>query len=288
MPLALRTVTLGWPNYIERCTLSGGSYTAQRPLANAQVRELQERCRTTDTALASTQFLAALDRRRTIGAVAIAAHNLSVDATVRIRVRDQADATLYDSGELLAWRPILSINQVEWEDDNWWSRQLDAEQRQEYTPLFWHFFEPVTSCYSVLVEISDAGNEDGFIEFGRILIAGLWQPKVNMSFGSLWGLDDATEIETTDGRENEFFNEGPRRRTFTANLDNLEAEEAFNELSRMRRVLGVSGEVLVTDQIIDTPQSHQKTMLARHAELDPVSHPYALNWRTAINLREIL
>ena len=127
-----------------------------------------------------------------------------------------------------------------------------------------------------------------YIEFGRIILAGVWQPRINMSFGSAWGYDDATEVELTEGRDAEFFNVGPRRRTFSADLDNLEAEEAFNELSRMRRILGVSGEVLVTDQIIDTPQSHQKTMLARFTELDPVRHPYALNWRSSINLREIL
>jgi hypothetical protein len=288
MALATNKLTLAWLNLIERASLSGGSYTAARPLANAQVRELQERSRTVDTTPASTQCLISLDRRRTIGALAIAAHNLSVDAKVRLRVRDNEDATLYDSDWLAAWRPILGLNQVEWEDDNWWSRQLDSEQRAEYTPLFWHFFEPVTSAHSVLLEIDDVDNEDGFVEFGRLVVANVWQPRINHSWGSAWGLEDATQVTANERRTAEFFDDGPRRRTFAAALDYLEAEEAFGELSRMQRLLGISGEVVITDQLVDTPQSHQRTMLARLIQLDPFTHPNADDWRTTLALREIL
>ncbi|MCK5769464.1 hypothetical protein [Algiphilus sp.] len=288
MALAQHKLTLAWPNLIDRCTLSGGSYTAARPLAHAQVRELQERSRTSDAATDSTQLLVTLDQRRTLGGFGIAAHNLSVDATVRIRVRDDSDTTVLDSGHLPAWPGILLPDQLEWEDDNYWFGQLTAEMRAEYTPLFAWFFGPVVPAYSVLVEITDTANADGYIEFGRLFLGNAWQPGINMSYDSQWGHDDATTVEETVDAGAEFFDEAPRRRTFACGLDYLDANDAFNQLFRMQRVQGISGEILIADQLAATPQSHMKTMLARLTQLDPVSHPYHDNWRNTLAAREIL
>lgn len=288
MTLSMHKLTICWPNLVDRFTLSGGSYTSARPLANAQVRELQERSRTADAAEASTQFLATFDQRRTVGCVAIAAHNLSTNATVRIRVRDDGDATVYDSGALLAWPGLLGPEQLEWEDDNYWSGQLTAEMRAEYTPLFAHIFESVVPAHSVLVEISDTGNADGYVEFGRVFIGNVWQPAINMNYGSEWGHDDATTVTETEGAGAEFFDEGPRRRTFACELANLTASEAFNQLARMQRVQGISRELLIADELAQTPQSYQRTMLARLTSLDPIRHPYHRNWRKSIAAREIL
>lgn len=288
MTLALHKLTLAWPNLVDGSSVSGGSYTSARPLGNVQQRELAERARSVDTDPANTQLLIEFDRRRTIGFIGIAAHNLSPDATFRAYVRDAADAVVVDTGDVLAWPPVLGLEQVAWEDPNFWTRQLDSEQRAEYTPFAWHVFEPTSLAHSVLLEINDAGNPDGYVEFGRVIVADVWQPDTNMSFGSQWGHDDSTTVQETEDGSAEFFDEAPRRRTFSAELGRLDQNEAFDVIARMQRVQGTSREIVILNELADTPQRHRRSMLARLVELDPITHPYAHNWTSSIAGREIL
>lgn len=287
MALDTNKITLARFNAIDRCILSGGSYTAEKPLSNAQIRDLAEYCRTTDTAPANTQFEITLDKRRTIGYVGIAGHNLTVDALARVRVYDDEDEVVHDSGWFLVWPAVLGIHQVAWGDPNFWNRQPDVDDRAEYKERVDCLFEPVSSTYSVLVEIDDEDNPDGYIEFSRPLLCEVWQPTTNMSFGSQWGYEDTSTINGGDLPGVEFYRTGPRKRTFSCELERLEADEAFNEIARMQNVLGITGEVVVFNDLRDTPQRYSKTMLARMTELNPITHPHALHWRAGLAFLEL-
>lgn len=287
MALSLDKVTLCWPNYIDLATLSGGSYEASRPLANAQVRELQELARTTDATTTNTKLTITLDKRRTLGAIGIAAHNLSSEASIRFTIKDDNPAIVHQSEWLNAWPSVLGLDQLEWEDDNFWLGQLNDEQRAEYTALVTYVFDLVVASYTVEIEIDDTANADGYVEFGRLFIGPNWQPENNMSYGAGWGTDDSSTVDESEGSEAEFFDEGPRRRTFNFALDVLDVEEAYSQIYRMQNVQGTTREVIVIHELQDTPQKHQRTMLARLQSLDPLTTDYHTNWRNSIRAREI-
>ena len=288
MALDSRKVTLAPFNYVDKFTLSGGSYTAAKPLALAQTRDLGEFARTTDATTGSTQLLMTFDKRRTIGFVGIYVHNLSTDATVRVYVRDAADATVYDSGAFPAWPPVLGLHQVAWQDPNWWSRQPSEEDRAQYKAFAWHAFEPVATAYSVLLEIQDPNNSDGYVEFARLIVSDLWQPTWNMEWDNAWGYDPTTKVEAGDQPGVEFFQEGPNRRTFTFELGGLDVQEAFDQIARMQNVLGISGEIVVAHELADTPQRYSRTMVARLTQLDPIRHPNTVFHRTGMALLELI
>lgn len=93
-------VTLCWPNRADQATLSLGSWEATLPLNNLKNRVIAKKARTTNAAEANTKFNAALDKARSVYAVALAGHNLSASAKWRIRYyADYARTQLkFDSG----------------------------------------------------------------------------------------------------------------------------------------------------------------------------------------------
>ena len=86
----MANITLGWNNRTDSGTLSGGSWQSTLPLSNLQTRQVQKVARTLDAAVASTQFLIDLGQARTIGALALVVHNISVTGEVRITGSDTA------------------------------------------------------------------------------------------------------------------------------------------------------------------------------------------------------
>lgn len=88
----MSNLTLAWNNRTDGGTLSGGSWQASLPLANLQNRQVQKVARSTNAAVASTQFLMNLGQPRNIGVVALVVHNISASGKVRVTASDSASA----------------------------------------------------------------------------------------------------------------------------------------------------------------------------------------------------
>lgn len=95
----MANIFLAWQNRADEGILSGGSWNAALPLINLQNRQVQKVGRTTNAALASTQFDLDLQSPKQIGAVALVVHNISVSGKVRISASDA----------LAAWSNLLSF-----------------------------------------------------------------------------------------------------------------------------------------------------------------------------------
>jgi hypothetical protein len=283
MPFEQSKVALCWPNLIDDGTLTT-SNTFTRPLDRLQSRVLKDRAITTDL---TSQFTMTLAADKPVGVVGLFAHNLSADATWRIRVYDNVDALLEDSGTVTVWTTVYTTAELPWESPSFWSGMPDDEDRSRFTPQAIWLADKNWYAKKVIIDLIDAANTDGFVSIGRGFLSEVYQPEYNITYGVQWTFSDPTEID--DALDStEYFDIKPQTREVTMAFDYLTEADAFSRMFRMRRDLGVSGEALFFHQINIDPTYAQRTMLARPSQIDPVTHPDAARHTHALALKEIL
>lgn len=290
MPLDPDRIALGWPNHIPQATLTGGGWLPTLPLTNVQDRRLGVVAKTVSSNAADTQCWIALPKRQRLHALALAAHNLSVDATVRVRVyRDEQGVDLaYDTGEVVAWPTVYTLDDVFWGDENFWNRKLGEDDRENYTPLAVVFFDERVIGTAVHVEITDPGNSDGFITLGRVLLTDMWQPEYNISYGVQHGYNTGTTMtEARDAARTEYADQVAPKRTVSFDLKHLSGDEALR-LHRMQRTQDIVGEILYVYSTTPSPANVARMMIARQTALSPITHPYFANYENPMALQEIL
>ena len=290
-------IVLCYPNYTERtdCTLSGGAWTTSLPLSNLKNRVIKRRARSVDTDPASTKFSVTIGTSVPVMCLALAGHNFSVTAKIRIVVYDDSlkTTTHYDSGFVDAWPAIYDSDDLEWEYDNFWLGTLQEEELRSFTPLFVNFFNlqpPVVVAISkyIEVEIQDQANPAGFVEIGRLFFADAWQPTRNASLGLSFKHSASTEVETTMD-DTEYFDVKRPRRSVSFELDRIPTRDAFGRVFSIQRALGIHGEILFAYTSKDEQYSYERRFLGRLTELDAISEPYMdRRHQVPINILEIL
>lgn len=290
MALDNRKITLCWPNYIDEAALSGGDWEPGLPRENLQNGVFAVRARSVDLLPDSTAMTAAFPRIRPVGAVALAAHNLSADAQWRVRIYADAAAAelIYDSGALPVWPALYQSTDLEWEYDNFWLGTLGEEDRKEFTALTYHVHE-VQIGHAVRVDIDDSANADGYVEIGRVLIANVWQPKYNAAYGIQYGHVIDTQFETAgDPQRTEYADPVLPKRTVQASLEHLDEGEAVQSMLGLQRDLGVRRELLYLPELTASPATWRRAFIARLKEPDPIANPYYATYTHSLSLQEIL
>jgi len=283
MAFAQNKIAMCWPNLIDACTLTS-SDTYTRPLTKLQSRVLKDRAIATDL---THQFTATLTESKPVGVVGLFGHNLSADATWRIRIYDDADGLLEDSTTINVWQAVYSSLELPWESPSFWSGVPADEDRSRFTPQAIWLADKNWYAKKIVIDIIDENNEDSFVAIGRGFLSEVFQPEYNISYGVQWTFSDPTAIdEALDSTE--YFEDKPQKREVTMAFDFLSETEAFSRMFRMRRDLGVSGEMLFFHQINIDSTYPQRTMLARPSQIDPVVHPDAARHAHALALKEIL
>ena len=287
----MANISLGYPNRCDEATLSGGSWQATLPLANLQDRVIAHLARSADATLANTKFDIQLAQSRSIGALALVGHNLSVSAKVRLTGADsQANLTAspgYSSGWVDVWPSgVIPQSLLEWEDDNFWLGTLTAEQRASYNTPFVHVFTASNQLWW-RVEVDDTSNSAGYIQIGRLFMSNLWTPGTNMSYGAAQCVDDRTVAEESQGGA-EFFDSNAKYRRITLSLDWLTADEAYAGMLDLQRMLGISGELLVVPDSADSTNGFRRNMVGRLVKINPIDeHAYAA-YRLNLEIKELL
>lgn len=284
-------IALCWPNYIDSAVLSGGQWVSTLPLEHVQDQRFSVVAKSASLELADTQFSITLPKRRPLQTIAIAAHNLSSTAAVRARVYRDAEQTdlVCDTGFQDVWPAVYGADDVVWGDDNFWNRSLTEDDRSNYTPLMTLFFDERQLGISVRVEISDAGNQDGGVILGRVMLADAWQPSYNVTYGIRHGYNTGTEITTAgDSARTEYARRVTPKRTVNFQLANLNEDEAFLRVHRLQRTQDIVGEILYVYSSRPSPLNFGRTMIARQIELDGIINPYHANFENAMSLLEIL
>ncbi|WP_311948963.1 hypothetical protein [Halomonas piscis] len=286
-----RKITLCWPNHAGAAALSGGGWSANMPLAHLADPAFAVAAESVDADPANTQFDLTFPRFLPVGVIALASHNLTVDAEWRVRLwRDTAATDLsWDSGWMMAWPSVYSSSELEWEYDNFWLGTVDEAQRGDFTALTTHFADEVQIVRRVTVEISDTANPDGVIRLGRAFVGDTWQPEYNAAYGIQYGHEIGTEFEVAGNPEQtEYADVRAAKRTVQFALEHLSEEEGFRRTLALQRAQGLHGEVLYSEGGHLDALAFQRTFIGRLSSIDPLAHPYFATYSNSISLKEIL
>jgi hypothetical protein len=255
-------------------TLSGGSWETTLPLTNVQDRRLARVARSTDALAASTTFDVDLGVARDVRVLAVLLPNITPSDVPTIRWRGSSvsnfASTVYDSGTNDLWPSGLTAEQAD--GLNVWIPTLPSAAQ---TARYWR-------C-----EITDTANADGYVDVARVVIAGGFQPAVNLSYGATLGFETRTERLETDGGAT-LYRERPVRRVLTGVLEDMAEADAFGAWFRLQQREGTSGQLFVVFDPADTTYLHQRAFLATFGDLDPLANPYLSRWRNSFRLVEEL
>lgn len=268
--------------------LTGGSWAGSLPLANLQTEDIAKVARSTDAALASTQFKVDLGAQKTLKTFLAGPSNL--EATFQYRVRSWADAAFsvleHDGGWVLPLGGVPSA-ELDWSDDHYW---LGIAEHDDPRRGIWviHVFEtPVRAQYWTL-EINDTGNPDGYVQFGRLFLGDFWVPSTGQQVaGNAFGFRDASMSSTTlSGSKHYYRRTNPR--FFRFGFDHLPEAEAFRRGVRFSRVSGFDREVHIIPDPDDTINMQVRSFLGTVGQMDPLALVVWKRAATGYEIEEII
>lgn len=286
----MANIHLGYPNRIDAASLSGGSWLSSLPLNNLKNRRISKLARSVNDAASSTKFIIAFESAKQIDLVALIAHNISAEGTVRISANSTNNFA--SPAWTSDWQPVwpdgfLPQDQLEWEDDNFWLGSISEEAIAGYKTPYAYYLPSSISYQYWQIEISDEDNPDGYVHLGRVFLGPNFVPTINMSWGAGLVVEDATTFETSLAGE-EFFDSRERFRIHTFALEGLTESEAYQQVLDMQRLLGTSGEVFVNGDPDDITNSPRRAFLGRLQSVSPVTHDSFDIYKSSFTIREVL
>ena len=280
---------LGFPNRTDASVLTGGSWVGTLPLSNLQSRLIGKVARSIDTALSSTKFDIDLGAGTKVQAISLRNHNITLTGTYRVTASTSPSFAVlsYDSGWLDVWPVVFPWGTLEWEDDNWWSGKYTVEQTQGYTVELDHLLPAMKVARYWRVEFSDTRNPDGYVQFGRLFIGPVWQPKINMSYGASIAWETKTGSQEAIGGA-EYFQRRTPYRVAKFSLNWMDQDEAFSQAFELMRRAGIDQEVLFIHDPDDTVHALRRRFLARLRTLSAIEYPYFNINSAAFEVKELL
>lgn len=281
---------IGYLNRADAATFAGGSWLPALPLSNLNNRRLKSVARSTDLALASTQFTTDIGANHFMRMFVLVGHNLSLTAKYRLRAGNDATfvTNLYDSGWTDAWPRVYQSTQLDWTALNWWYGKYLDEERQGYTWNLPIIFPAQVSYRYFKMEIDDSLRTDlTYVDIGRPFIGQVWQPVVNMSEGAQLGWDTRTQVqESLSGAE--FFQRRTPFRVTQIELGYMLDDEAFGKAFDIMRRMATDQEIYFVYDPSDTVQMLRRSFLGRFNKMSSVEIKNFLLRKTALGIKELL
>lgn len=236
---------------------SAGSWQASLPLANLKDRYLQKVARSTNALAASTVGQVDLGVARDIRVLALVGVNLTGAATVRWMLGTSAGGTqVHDSGA-----KTMSFSAV------------SAEDRDGLTISHIYVLPAALSARHVRFEIVDTANPAGYVQVGRLVVAGGYQPTFNPDYGATLGLQTATTRNDSEDSA-ALFDVRPIRRYCVGVLSDIPENEAFTKAWLMQRRLGKHGQLFLVWDPADTTLMHERSFLGVFEDVSALEFPY--------------
>lgn len=117
---------IAFTNFDQDTTLAGGSYFAALPLDNIKDKDISKVARTTGNLTTETVFTGDMGEKKIVDFFALANHNMTQDALIRIRFSNDSGATtnvIYDTGLIKVWSRVKSTSSLKSEETNWLTGQ---------------------------------------------------------------------------------------------------------------------------------------------------------------------
>lgn len=285
-------IAFAFPSLTKKiAAVSGGDWRANYPLAAAVSTPVRigYPAISADLDTDSTQGLFVLDGSYSLSVVALVNHNLSVDATWRLKVYSDAAGTveLYDSGDLEAWESIVPFGTVPWGDPAVWNGKPGPEQRAAYVATAFHVMANAQFARSFRLFISDPDNPAGYVSIGHVEAAQWWQSSRNFEYGGQLGfLDRTVRSQSAGGAEYNQKRRNPRQ--WSGVIRYLPQAEAYGKALEMQRQLASADPVLVSLNPDDPVNRQRLTFLARLQALDGLGHAFYGKHDFPVRIKEVL
>lgn len=237
-------------------TLSGGSWLAGYPVTNLQTTQPGHLARSSDATEASTAFVLDYGSSRSWQMFALVNHNLtSGSATVRIRVSENSDGSSPTLDETYTVDNSTEVwGALPWGVFTW--DGVSEDFPGGFTTFYLH--DATAAGRYVLIDISDDGNLDGYVQIGRFLAGVPFVPAVNLQPGFQIGIVDDSRVDRV--RFGTIFpQQKPKRRRAAGTLPNLTEAEALDGVHDLVASVGRGGGVLI---VVD-PDDAAGTLMRR-------------------------
>lgn len=240
-------------------TFSGGSWATS--LDRLATEDIADVARSTDADPANTIIRIALAGAPAIDTVCLGPSNLSTGFNYRLRT--YTDATFaeveYDSGWITG-APRAPWNTLNWTNQNFWTGLTPWDDPNRGLWLIHLFTGPVVGQFWS-IEIDDADNADGYVEFGRLLMGQAWQPSINYGFDNALRFEDnSLHQQTLSGSKIHRKRIDPR--VFAFGFDYLPETEVYTDVYAFLRDIGTTGQVFVIPDPDDTANIQKRSFLA--------------------------
>ena len=137
------------------------------------------------------------------------------------------------------------------------------------------------------VDYADAGNADGVLEAGRLIIAKAWQPTRNRRFGMSFTFIDPSPRRAARGGQLHVL-PLERRRRLDFGLALLSETEVMENAFELQRLRGLGKDVLVIPDPTKTAQQARQAIYGLLPELSPISDPRFNNYEVRFAVEEML
>ena len=282
-------IQFGFYNKVDDATLSAGSWTGGAPLTNLQQRLLSLRARSSDALAASTQFRVDIGNDTTvIRLLGLARHTMETDATYRITAGTTAGGfDTYDSGTADVWPAVYTSFDLDWEEINWWSGKLTADEVAGYPISLLHDIGLNVVARYWTFYFNDTTNTAGYIEIARLWAGPVWSPDVNYAYGAQFGWEARDVVEYSLGGVI-FSEDRAPARVLRVTLSGLSSIEAYGQVLDAQRRVGTAGELWVMPEITDTVRYVKRNFFARFRAVDPIAQAFYDLHETSMEMEELL
>jgi len=285
----MERAVFGWPRWTTDVAWSGGSWLAGYPLSNLSVLPLARVARSTSASLANTQIIGTLSAARSVRAFALARHNFSLAARLRLRMYgDVARAVLLlDTGWFDCWPSVFLPADLEWEEDNWWDGKATLADISGYAPTRPIWLGQAVYARAFLLEIDDTTNALGYVEAGLCEVAQGWQVSVNPGPDFAEGFRFRTEsVEALGGSK--AFDRRDKPRVARGTIEHLPRDEALGRGFEMLRQADLDEPFLWFPQPDETQHWVRTAYVARLVDPGLIGHASFSRSRFPFAVEEVL
>lgn len=286
----MSNVIVGFPDWSDIVTWSGGSYTADYPVTNMSDPEMARVARTSDATNASTQAVGTLSSEQLVDLIGLVLPNASQSAQAKIILKDAGGATLADSGKFDVFPASYPTDELLWEDERFWTgRYTDAE----LAGVLWtrgYQFDQVYLAKTIEVYLYDSGNGDGHLDIAYAAVAQSWQLSVNPAPGAEFGFSGARTRSVQARGGAKAFDRLPKPNGWRGTVEFMQRDEALARAFEHQRQLDIDKPFLWWPYPDESRHWPRTVFIARNRTLSRLRHAAVpLEWtEIPIDVEQVL
>jgi len=278
-------------NLAEAATLSGGSWFASLPLANAQTEDFSEVARSSDATVASTVIEVDLGYSQSVQAIALISTNLTTAYSYRIRYWN--DSGFSDLDEDSGWTTPIGAAEMytlEWDSPYFWNHILPWDDTERGPSLF-HVRSALRIARWLTIELDDESNPDEYVDIGFQYIGPILHPAINYlpDENSLSFIDKSRRIESLSGAERVLRRTNNRVMRFAFAQQAFTEDTLFSDWFEIMRRTGYDKLVgVIPDSDDDERVLQRRAFFGRFQEMSGITQAVAGYGTTGFEIKEAI